>query len=353
VDIRVFPYKRSGSKSIVFVSCSAESGQCTHSAVIGEAFLAKLGISSIVVQSNYTPAGNQQVSTALSMKPNAIIALAIAPSTIGAQIAQAKSQFIRIIDGYGTEPIDGGNLSGYVPQGSSLYQIAAATEMIVASGGKGSILWLSAAELPELEIDVGISFLKSTCSTCHLVTGSVTAAQVTSPVSTGAVVTSSVQANDGRRRCSWTAPPSALRTPFMRSVNETCHWPRRRTRRMVPRSRRPTGRHRASRGAILRPPGPRADKMNTGNESGHRVHQRDRLSRWGVPRAGQTGRAARSESLREPRRITAAGPRLLDREGLTSRHGCVLPPTSAWAGRRPAGAVSTRTRRIRGEAGVR
>jgi ABC-type sugar transport system substrate-binding protein len=201
-DINVFPYKRSGSKSIVFVSCSAQSGQCTHSAEIGKAFLAKLGISSTVVQSNYMPAGNQQaMSTALSLKPNAIITLAIAPSTIGAQIAQAKSQGVPIVDGYGTEPIDGGNLSAYVPQGSSLYQIAAAAEMIVATGGKGSIQWLSAPEFPELEVGAGISFLKSACPSCHLVTGNVTAAQVTSPVSTGAVVTAGVHANPGAQLC--------------------------------------------------------------------------------------------------------------------------------------------------------
>ena len=42
-DIQVFPYKPSGSKSIVFVSCSAESGQCTHSAEIGKALPRQAG----------------------------------------------------------------------------------------------------------------------------------------------------------------------------------------------------------------------------------------------------------------------------------------------------------------------
>jgi ABC-type sugar transport system substrate-binding protein len=197
-DIRVFPYKPPSGKSIVFVSCSAESGQCTHSAEIGKAFLAKMGIRSTVVQSDYTPAGNQQaMNTALAMKPSAIITLAIAPSTIGTQIVQAKAQHIPIVDGYGTEPIDGGDLSAYVPQGSSLYQIASGAEMIAAAADKASVLWLSAPEFPELEVNAGISFFKSTCPTCHLVTGNVTAAQVTSPVTTGQVITSGVRANPG------------------------------------------------------------------------------------------------------------------------------------------------------------
>jgi ABC-type sugar transport system substrate-binding protein len=195
-DINVLPYKPPSGKSIVFVSCSAESGQCTHSAEIGKAFLAKMGISSTVVQSNYTPAGNQQaMNTALAMKPDAIIMLAIAPSTIGAQIAQAKAQHVPVVDGYGTEPIDGGDLSAYVPQGSSLYQIASGAEMIAAAGAKANVLWYSAPEFPELEVPAGISFFKSTCPTCHLATGTVTAAQVTSPVTTGQVITAGVRAN--------------------------------------------------------------------------------------------------------------------------------------------------------------
>jgi ABC-type sugar transport system substrate-binding protein len=197
-DIQVFPYKPSGSKSIVFVSCSAESGQCTHSAEIGKAFLDKLGVKSTVVQSNYTPAGNQQaMNTALSLKPNAIITLAIAPDTIGPQIATAKSDGIPVLDGYGTEPIDGGNLSAYVPQGSSLYQIAAAAELIASTNGKGSVAWLSAPEFPELEVDAGTSFFKSTCSTCALISGTETAAQVTNPVTMGQLVTSNIQAHPG------------------------------------------------------------------------------------------------------------------------------------------------------------
>jgi ABC-type sugar transport system substrate-binding protein len=198
-DIHVFPYKASGSsKSIVFVSCSAESGQCTHSAEIGKAFLAKLGIRSTVVQSDYTPAGNQQaMNTAISLKPNAIITLAIAPSTIGPQIATAKAQGIPVVDGYGTQPIDGGSLSAYVPQGSSLYQIAAAAQLIASTKGKGSVAWLSAPEFPELEVGAGTSYFKSACTSCDLIPGTETAAQVTNPVTMGQLVTSNMQAHPG------------------------------------------------------------------------------------------------------------------------------------------------------------
>jgi ABC-type sugar transport system substrate-binding protein len=197
-EIHVMPYKPSAGKSIVFVSCSAQSGQCTHSSEIGKEFLAKLGVSSTVVQSDYTPAGNQRaMNAAIALKPNAIILLAIAPSTIGPQIATAKAQGIKVVDGYGTGPIDGGNLDAYVPQGSGLYQMAAGAQTIALSNGKGSVLWLAAPEFPELEVGAGTSLFKSACPGCTLIPGTETAAQVTTPVAMGQLISSSVNAHPG------------------------------------------------------------------------------------------------------------------------------------------------------------
>jgi ABC-type sugar transport system substrate-binding protein len=197
-DIHVMSYKPAAGKSIVFVSCSPQSGQCTHSANIGVAFLAKLGLHATVVQSNYTPAGNQQaMSTAIAKKPDAIITLAIAPSTIGPQIAAAKAAGIPVVDGYGTAPIDGGDLSAYVPQGSSLYQIAAGAELIALSKATGSVVWLSAPEFPELEVNAGTSYFQSACPSCKLIQGTETAAQVTNPVTMGQLVTSNTNAHPG------------------------------------------------------------------------------------------------------------------------------------------------------------
>ena len=197
-EIHVMPYKPPAGKSIVFVSCSAQSGQCTHSAEIGVALLAKLGVHSTVVQSDYTPAGNQRaMNAAIAQKPSAIITLAIAPSTIGPQIAAAKAQGIPVVDGYGTAPIDGGNLSAYVPQGSSLYQVAAGAELIDLTKGKGSVVWLNAPEFPELEVGAGTSYFKSACPSCNLIQGTETAAQVTNPVTMGQLVSSNINAHPG------------------------------------------------------------------------------------------------------------------------------------------------------------
>jgi ribose transport system substrate-binding protein len=197
-DIHVMPYKAPAGKSIVFVSCSAQSGQCTHSAEIGVAFLAKLGVQSSVVQSDYTPAGNQRaMSTAIAKNPSAIITLAIAPSTIGPQIATAKSRGIPVVDGYGTASVDGGNLSAYVPQGSSLYQIAAGAQMIALTKGKGSVVWLNAPEFPELEVGAGTSYFKAACPGCTLTQSTETAAQVTNPVTMGQLVSSNINAHPG------------------------------------------------------------------------------------------------------------------------------------------------------------
>lgn len=198
-DIHVYPYKRTGTaKSVVIVACSPLSGQCVHTAAVGKEYLAKLGIAATVVDSDYTPAGNQRaMNNALALKPGAIILLAIAPDTIGPQIAQAKSRKIAIVDGYGTAQTDGGNLDAYVPQGSNLYQIAAGAQMIVDTGGKGHVLWLAAPEFPELEVGPGEDYFASVCGTCTLTKGTETAAQVTNPVTEGQLITSSFRANPG------------------------------------------------------------------------------------------------------------------------------------------------------------
>lgn len=197
-DIHVMPYKPPPGKSVVFVSCSPTSAQCTHGAEIGVAFLAKLGVHASVVQSNYTPAGNQRaMSTAIAQKPDAIVTIAIAPSTVGPQLATAKAQGIPVVDGEGTAATDGGNLSAYVPQGSSLYQMAGAAQLIALTKAKGSVVWLSAPEFPELEVDAGTSFFKSTCPQCTLIPGTETAAQVTNPVTMGQLISANTNAHPG------------------------------------------------------------------------------------------------------------------------------------------------------------
>jgi ABC-type sugar transport system substrate-binding protein len=196
-DVKAFPYKPGGpSRKVVWVSCAPVSGQCTHTAEIGKAYLAKLGIGGSVVQSDYTPAGNQRaLDTALASKPDAIVIVAIAPSTIGPEIARAKAAHIPIVDGIGTRETDKGDLDAYVPQGSNLYQIAAAAQTIAASGGKGSIHWLNAPEFPQLEVAPGTQYVKTACPACKLTEGTETAAQVTDPVKMGQFVTSNIRAN--------------------------------------------------------------------------------------------------------------------------------------------------------------
>jgi ABC-type sugar transport system substrate-binding protein len=197
-DISAYPYKPGGPKrTIAMISCAPISGQCTHTAEITKAYLAKIGIGGTVVQSDYTPAGNQRaMNTALGQKPDAIILYAVAPSTIGPQLAKAKAAHIPVVDGIGTAETDKGNLDAYVPQGSNLYQIAAGAQMAV-TGKDPKVRWLSAPEFPQLEVDPGIGFLKEACSGCDVSTGDVTAAQVTDPVKMGALVTSNVRGNPG------------------------------------------------------------------------------------------------------------------------------------------------------------
>jgi ABC-type sugar transport system substrate-binding protein len=198
-DISAYPYKLGGPKrSVAIISCAPISGQCTHTAEITKAYLAKIGIGGTVVQSDYTPAGNQRaMNTALSQHPDAIILYAVAPSTIGPQIAKAKAAKIPVVDGIGTSALDKGNLDAYVPQGSNLYQIAAGAQMAVAGGKNAKIHWLSAPEFPQLEVEPGVAFLKEVCPGCDVSTGTETAAQVTDPVKMGALVTSNIRAHAG------------------------------------------------------------------------------------------------------------------------------------------------------------
>jgi ABC-type sugar transport system substrate-binding protein len=177
------------------VSCAPVSGQCTHTAEIGKAYFAKLGVGGSVVQADFTPAGNQRaLDNALAQKPDAIVTVAIAPSTIGPQIAKAKAARIPLVDGIGTRQTDKGDLDAYVPQGSNLYQIAAAAQMIVGGGSEGKIHWLDAPEFPQLEVGPGRQYVKQTCSGCKLTSGTETAAQVTDPVKMGQLVTSNIRA---------------------------------------------------------------------------------------------------------------------------------------------------------------
>jgi ribose transport system substrate-binding protein len=198
-DISAYPYKPDGRKrSVAIISCAPVSGQCVHTAEMTKAYLAKIGIAGTIVQSDYTPAGNQRaMNTALSQKPDAIIIYAVAPSTIGPQIAKAKAAKIPIVDGIGTSAGDKGNLDAYVPQGSNLYQIALGAQMAVAGGKSAKIHWLSAPEFPQLEVETGVDFLKEVCAGCDVSTGTETAAQVTDPVKMGALVTSNIRANPG------------------------------------------------------------------------------------------------------------------------------------------------------------
>ena len=191
-DIKAFAYKPGGSgKKIAVVSCAAISAQCVHTANLISAYLSKIKISSQIFNADYTPAGNQAaVDAALAQRPDAIILLAVAPSTIGPEIARAKTAGIPIIDGIGTAETDGGNLDAYVPQGSNLYQVATAAELAVAGNGKTHVHWLTAPAYPELEVSAGTSYLKAECPGCVLTQGTETAAQVTNPVQMGQLVTS-------------------------------------------------------------------------------------------------------------------------------------------------------------------
>ena len=191
-DIKAFAYKPGGSgKKIAVVSCAAISAQCVHTANLISAYLSKIKISSQIFNADYTPAGNQAaVDAALAQRPDAIILLAVAPSTIGPEIARAKSARIPIIDGIGTAETDGGNLDAYVPQGSNLYQVATAAQLAVAGNGKTHVHWLTAPAYPELEVSAGTSYLKTECPGCVLTEGTETAAQVTNPVQMGQLVTS-------------------------------------------------------------------------------------------------------------------------------------------------------------------
>jgi len=191
-DIKPFAYKPGGSrKTIAIVSCAAISPQCVHTANLISAYLSKIKISSQIFNADYTPAGNQAaVDAALAQRPDAIILLALAPSTIGPEIARAKSARIPIIDGIGTASTDGGNLDAYVPQGSNLYQVATAAQLAVAGNGKTHVHWLTAPAYPQLEVSVGTSYLKTGCPGCVLTEGTETAAQVTNPVQMGQLATS-------------------------------------------------------------------------------------------------------------------------------------------------------------------
>jgi ABC-type sugar transport system substrate-binding protein len=196
-DIRAFPYKPAATgKKVVIVSCSAISPQCVHTATLISEYLAKLQIKSVIFNADYTPAGNQAaVDSALAQNPNAIILLAVAPSTIGPEIAQAHARHIYVVDGIGTAQTDGGNLDAYVPQGSNLYQVAVAAELAVAGNGKTNVHWLTAPAYPELEVAAGTAYLKEACPGCTLTQGTETAAQVTDPVQMGQLATSIMRSN--------------------------------------------------------------------------------------------------------------------------------------------------------------
>ncbi|GAA4537136.1 hypothetical protein GCM10023175_05170 [Pseudonocardia xishanensis] len=196
-DIKAVPFSAAGKNlKIAVVSCAAISPQCRHTSDITAAYLAELGIASQIFSSDYTPAGNQQaMNSALAYQPDAIIEYAVAPSTIGAQIAEAQSRRIPVIGGIATKATDGGNLDAYVPQGSNLYQIAAAAQMTVAGRGAVNVHWLNAPEFPQLEVGAGTAFLKTVCPGCGLSEGTETAAQVTNPVQMGQLVTSIMRAN--------------------------------------------------------------------------------------------------------------------------------------------------------------
>jgi ABC-type sugar transport system substrate-binding protein len=191
-DIKAFAYKPGGSgKNVAVVSCAAISGQCVHTAALISGYLEKLGIGSRVFNADYTPAGNQAaLDAALAQKPDAIILLAVAPSTIGPQIDRAKANRIPIIDGIGTAETDGGNLDAYVPQGSNLYQVATAAQLAVTGDGKTQVHWLTAPAYPQLEVSAGTAYLKAECPGCVLTEGTETAAQVTNPVQMGQLATS-------------------------------------------------------------------------------------------------------------------------------------------------------------------
>lgn len=191
-DIKAFAYTPGGgSKKIAIVSCAAISPQCVHTANNIAAYLSKIKVSSQIFNADYTPAGNQAaVDAALAQRPDAIILLALAPSTIGPEIARAKSAKIPIIDGIGTAETDAGNLDAYVPQGSNLYQVATAAQLAVAGNGKTNVHWLTAPAYPQLEVPVATSYLKTECPGCVLTEGTETAAQVTNPVQMGQLVTS-------------------------------------------------------------------------------------------------------------------------------------------------------------------
>lgn len=197
-DVHAFAYKRGTVKSIVWVSCAAISAACVHISSVGLAFAAKLGISGKIVSASYTPASNQAaLNTALSLHPDVIVDVAIAPSTIGPQVARAKSMHIPIIEATGSKAVYGGDLSAYVPQTSNLAQIATAAQLIVDGHGTTKTYWLDAPAYPNLETKVGWSYFKSTCPTCSLATGNETVAQVTAPVPTGQLVSSILQSHPG------------------------------------------------------------------------------------------------------------------------------------------------------------
>jgi ABC-type sugar transport system substrate-binding protein len=195
-DIKAFAYKPSGdAKKVAVISCAPISGQCVHTAELISDYLSKLHIAAQIFNADYTPAGNQAaLDAALAQHPDAIIILAVAPSTIGPQIARAKAAGIPIVDGIGTSDTDGGDLDAYVPQGSNLYQVAAAAQLAVLGKGATHVHWLTAPAYPQLEVGAGTSYLKKECPGCVLTEGTETAAQVTNPVQMGQLATSIMRA---------------------------------------------------------------------------------------------------------------------------------------------------------------
>lgn len=199
-DIKAFAYKPSaGPKpTIAILSCAAVSAQCVHTTDLIHAYLGKLDIESSIINSDYTPAGNQQaMNTALSKNVDAIILDGIAPKTIGAQLARAKESGVFVAAVVGTPDTIGGNLDAYVPQGANLYQAAVAAQITVETEGRGVVTWLTAPEFPELEEFAGTGFLKEVCPGCSLTEGTETAEQVTNPVKMGGLVTSFMRRTPG------------------------------------------------------------------------------------------------------------------------------------------------------------
>lgn len=196
-DIDAFPYEPGGpEKSVVIVSCSPVVGTCVHEAEVMKKTFDILGIKSRIVTSrDYSPAATQSAwNDALASNPDAIVGIGTVGSSIGPQLARAKSRGIFTMYLNGTEK-SGENFDSYVAGGWTLGQVTLAAQMVVAGEGETVVSWLDVPLFPDLGTPDGISFLKENCPGCSVKTGEYTSEEALDPVKIQQLTSSTIRAN--------------------------------------------------------------------------------------------------------------------------------------------------------------